>query len=425
MSELAVDIPDKLRFLFEPHEYKVAKGGRSSGKSWSFARALLVLGTSSSKRIICVREVQESIKNSVHRLLSDQIKLMQLEDYYDVLDNEIRGRKNDTLITFSGLSTLTADSIKSFEGADICWIEEGQSISTKSLQILIPTIRKDGSEIWVTYNPDLDTDPIHQYFAINTPEDCIIVQVNYSDNPWHNEIQERKRLHCQKHYPKDYPNIWEGKCRPAAEGAIYYDEMQAAQDEGRICNVPYDPILKVHVVVDLGWNDTLSIAMVQRNLSEVRVIDYLEGDHKTLDWYSIQLKKREYNWGGVFLPHDGFSGNIASGGKTCADTFTALGWVVPGRESIIEVDVEGGIRLARMMLARTYFDKKKTGKLVEHLKRYKRSINRTTQTAGAPLHDEHSHGADCFRYIACNEGSMRNEMKRQRRIPPPVNWRVA
>ena len=424
MSELAVDIPDKLAFLFEPMRYKVAKGGRCSTKSWSYARALLAIGRARQTRVLCTREVQKSIKDSVHRLLADQIERMWLYYHYEVLDSEIRG-KNGTIFSFSGLSSHTVDSIKSFEGVDICWVEEAQALSKRSWDILIPTIRKDGSEIWVTYNPDLETDETHVRFAINTPENCIIVHMNYSDNPWFNDVMEAERLHCHKFYPKDYPNIWEGKCRPAAEGAIYYDEMQAAQDEGRICNVPYDPILKVHVVVDLGWNDTLSIAMVQRNLSEVRVIDYLEGDHKTLDWYSIQLKKREYNWGGVFLPHDGFSGNIASGGKTCADTFTALGWVVPGRESIIEVDVEGGIRLARMMMARTYFDKKKTGKLVEHLKRYKRSINRTTQTAGAPLHDEHSHGADCFRYIACNEGSMRNEIKRQRRIPPPVNWRVA
>jgi len=424
MPTLQVDIPDKLAFLFEPMRYKVAKGGRSSGKSWSFARALLIHGISKSERILCAREVQKSIKDSVHRLLSDQIKKLDLSDYYEVLDNEIRGKKNDTIFLFTGLSEQTVDSVKSFEGCTKCWVEEAKNVSDRSWKILIPTIREEGSEIWVSYNPDLDTDETHVRFAINTPENCKTVHINYSDNPWFNEVMESERQHCLKFYPKDYPNIWEGKCRPAAEGAIYYDEMQDAQDQGRICRVVYDPMLKVHVVMDLGWNDTLSIAMVQRNLSELRVIDYLEGSHKTLEWYSNELKKRQYNWGGVFLPHDGFSGNIASGGKTCADTFRQLGWTVPGRESIVEVDVEGGIRLSRMALARTYFDKDKTKKLVEHLKRYKRSINRTTQTAGAPLHDEHSHGADCYRYIAVNEGLMRNEIRKARKLPPPPNWRA-
>ena len=228
----------------------------------------------------------------------------------------------------------------------------------------------------------MDTDETYQRFVLNPPKNCKVVKINWSDNHWHTAKSEDDRLDFLAKYPKDYPNVYDGRCRPAAEGAIYYDEMESAQDEGRICNVPYDPILKVHVIVDLGWNDTLSVACVQRNLSEVRVIDYIENNHKPLDWYSNELKKRQYNWGSLYLPHDGFSGNIASGGKTCADTFSALGWQVPGRESIVEVDVEGGIRLARLMLPRTYFDKKKTAKLVEHLKRYKRSINRVTQTAG-------------------------------------------
>lgn len=424
MPTLNVDIPDKLAFLFEPWRYKVAKGGRGSSKSWSFARALLIQGISKSERILCAREVQKSIKDSVHRLLADQIKLLDLHDYYEVLDTEIRGRKNNTIFLFTGLAEHTSDSIKSFEGCTRCWVEEGQSISGRSWKILIPTIRDDDSEIWITYNPDLDTDETHVRFAINTPDNCKIVHMNYTDNPWFNKVLEAERLHCLKFYPKDYPNIWEGKCRPAAEGAIYYDEMQDVQDQGRICNVPYDPILKVHVVVDLGWNDNLTMSMVQRNLSEVRVIDYIENDHKPLDWYSTELKKRNYNWGKLFLPHDGFSGNIASGGKTCADTMTALGWEVPGRESIVEVDVESGIKLVRMMLPRTYFDKKKTAPLVEHMKRYKRSINRTTQTAGAPLHDSHCHGADNVRYIACNESSMTNTKRRPRRLPPPPNWRA-
>jgi len=127
--------------------------------------------------------VQLSIKQSVHKLLSDQIVVLGLEAYYDIQETLIRGR-NGTEFTFAGLSTLTADTIKSFEGYDICWVEEGQVISRQSWKILIPTIRKDDSEIWVSYNPDLETDETHQRFTIHPPHDCVNVEINWRDNPW-------------------------------------------------------------------------------------------------------------------------------------------------------------------------------------------------------------------------------------------------
>jgi len=401
---LRVEMPDKLAFLFEPHRYKVAKGGRGSAKSWSFARALLAMATGKPLRVLCVREVQKSIKDSVHRLISDQIIKMGLDGLFTVLETEIRG-PNGGFFLFTGLSSQTAETVKSFEGVDICWVEEGQSISKRSWDILLPTIRKEGSEVWVSYNPDLETDETHQRFAVNTPEDCVLVHCNYSDNPWFSDVLERERVHCLHHYPDDYPNIWEGKCRPAAEGAIYYKEMEAAQEGGRICRVPYDPMLQVHVVVDLGWNDAMALSLVQRNLSEIRVIEYIEDSHKTLDYYSALLKEKRLNWGHLWLPHDGFSGDVKTG-KSCADIFTALGWDVPSRNQIAELSVEQGIREARMAFPRTYFDKDKTATLIEHLKRYKRAINKSTGVAGAPLHDDHSHGADNYRYIAINADMM-------------------
>jgi phage terminase large subunit len=122
---IRVTIPEKLQFLFRPARYKVARGGRGSAKSWSFARALLILGIKDRLRILCAREIQNSIKQSVHKLLTDQIQVLCLERYYTVLDNEIRGA-NGTEFAFVGLSSLTVDTIKSFEGYDICWVEGGR-----------------------------------------------------------------------------------------------------------------------------------------------------------------------------------------------------------------------------------------------------------------------------------------------------------
>ena len=143
---MQVDFPEKLGFLFEPSRYKVAYGGRGSAKSWSFARALLVKGKSKKHRILCAREVQKSIKDSVHKLLSDQIQVMGMGDFYEVIENAIRG-KNGTEFAFAGLASHTVESIKSFEGVDIVWIEEAQVVTKRSWDVLIPTIRKDDSEI--------------------------------------------------------------------------------------------------------------------------------------------------------------------------------------------------------------------------------------------------------------------------------------
>lgn len=399
-----LEFPEKLQCLFRPARYKVAYGGRGSAKSWSFARALLALGAQRKLRILCTREVQKSIKDSVHKLLKDQIEGIGLGWFYEVLSTEIRGL-NGTEFLFTGLSDQTAETIKSFEGCDICWVEEAKNVSKKSWGILIPTIRKDDSEIWVSFNPELDTDETYDRFVLNPPESAVVVEINFGDNPWFPSVLEAERLDCLQRDPKGYAQIWEGKCLPAVAGAIYYDEMQAAQEQGRIANVPYDPMLKVHVVVDLGWNDAMSISLCQRQTSEIRVIENTEDSHKTLDWYSAELKKKNLNWGKMFLPHDGRNKDFKTG-KSAEEIMQALGWDVAITPSM---SVEDGIRTVRMAFPRIYFDKTKADRLVQCAKRYRRSVNQQTNEPGAPLHDEWSHGADNLRYIAINAEQMTNE----------------
>lgn len=412
-----LQLPEKLEFLLYPARYKVAYGGRGSAKSWSFARALLKRGIETSTRVLCAREVQKSIKDSVHKLLADQIEREGLQRDYEVLDTIIRGKNNNTEFLFTGLLQHTTDSLKSFEGCDICWVEEAHSVSKRSWDILIPTIRKKGSEIWISFNPDLETDNTYQRFVTNPPPDSQVVPVNYMDNPWFNSIMNQERLHCKETDPDNYPNIWEGKCRPAVEGAIYFKEIQAAEAEGRICNVPYDPMLKVHVVFDLGWNDYMGIGLVQRGVSDIRFIKYIQDNRRTLDSYSDELKALKYNWGQVWLPHDGFSGDFKSG-KSTAAILQALSWDVPTREEIIEASVEEGIRITRLAFPRMYFDKERCKDLIECAKRYRRAVNRTTEAEGKPVHDEHSHGADVLRYTSLNIDQMTNEQK-QTSFPAP------
>ncbi len=402
---MTAQFPDKLRPLFEPWRYKVAHGGRGGAKSWGFARALLILGAKTKLRILCTREVQKSIKDSVHKLLSDQIQALGLGKFYEVQANVIKGA-NGTEFLFAGLSDLTAESIKSFEGVDRVWCEEAQAISKRSWDILIPTIRKDGSEIWISLNPELDTDETYVRFIQSPPPDAVVIQINYPDNPWFPEVLEKERQHAKATMTDaDYQNIWEGKCRPAVTGAIYAEEVADMASSGRICDVAYDPSFKVHVIWDLGWNDSMSLVLVQRHLSTIRVIEYLEDSHKTLDWWSAELRKRNFNWGTLWLPHDGQHCDYKTG-KSAKELLEAANWSV---EITPNLPVESGIRTARMALKQTYIDKTKAARLVECLKRYRRGVPASTGEPGNPIHDEWSHGADAYRYTAINADSLTNE----------------
>jgi phage terminase large subunit len=399
-----VQFPEKLRPIFQPNRTKVAHGGRGSAKSWGFARALLIQAAQSPLRVLCAREVQKSIKDSVHRLLSDQIQAMGLGGHYEVLDTEIRG-KNGSLFLFAGLATHTVESIKSFEGVDRCWVEEAQTVTKRSWDVLTPTIRKDGSEVWVTLNPDMETDETYQRFVANAPEGAFVVQMNWRDNPWFPAVLEIERQETLRRDPDNYDNIWEGVPRRVAEGAIYRHEIERLYAENRVRPVPYDPLLKVHTVWDLGWNDAMTIGFWQRSGAEVRCIDYIEDSHHTLDWYVGQIEKRPYRWGTDFIPHDGRARNTQTG-KSTEEALQAM----QRRVVVLPAEnVEEGIKSARMMFPRVYFDADKTKRLLECLKRYQRAINEKTREPGAPLHDEFSHGADMFRYAGMAVEQMAND----------------
>jgi phage terminase large subunit len=410
-----------MRGLFEPYRYKVFYGGRGSAKSWSFARALLIQAAERQLRILCCREIQKSIRQSVHQLLVDQIQSLGFGALFTVTETAIKC-SNGSEFYFAGLSTQSVESIKSFEGIDIVWAEESQVISKKSWDILLPTIRKPNSEIWVSLNPELDTDDTYQRFIVNAPDNALVVKVNWNDNPYFPAVLEQERLHCQQHNAADYAWIWEGKPKTVVDGAIYADEYQALIDDHRVTRVSHDPVLKTHCVFDLGWNDAMTIIMVQKSGSEARIIDYIEETHQTLDWYSNTLKQRPYNWGKVYLPHDAVSKDYRTG-KSAAEIMTQLGWSV---EVIPIGDVEHGIRLSRLLFPRVWMDKEKTARLQECLKRYRRSINATTNQPTSPLHDEYSHGADAFRYLATAIDSMRNDNIQRKRHPDagPGTWMV-
>ncbi len=343
----------------------------------------------------------------MHRLLSDQIVSLGLEGFYRITQTSITGA-NGTEFIFAGLRQQDVAKIKSFEGVDRAWVEEAQTVTKRSWEILIPTIRKPDSEVWVSFNPDLDTDETYLRYVVDPPQDAVIVNVNWHDNPWFPDVLRKEMEALRLRDPDAYENVWEGKCKSAVEGAIYLREIEAMHKAKRFCPVPHDPMLKVHTVWDLGWNDQMSIILVQRVASSLMVIDYIEDSHRTYADYIADLKAMGYEWGTDYLPHDAVAKDPQMG-MSAAEIFKKLGrktYIVP------RGDIEQGIKAARMVFPRVYFDRDKALRLVNCLKRYRRAIPVTTNEPGAPLHDEYSHGADAFRYMALIADKMSNdEMK--------------
>lgn len=206
-----VTLNKKLKpFATQQARYKIAYGGRGSAKSWTIARILLLKAMENKIRVLCTREIQDSIKDSVHKLLRDQIELLELSGF--IIQNDVIKHENGSEFLFKGLYT-NLSKIKSFEGVDICWIEEAESISAMSWEILDPTIRKPNSEIWISFNPRYTNDIIYNTFITNTNENAIVVKVNWQDNKhFPKELQLQKDA-MAKNDADLYLHIWEGELK--------------------------------------------------------------------------------------------------------------------------------------------------------------------------------------------------------------------
>ena len=212
-------LPAAFAELFEPYRWKVFYGGRGGGKSRSFARALLIIGTQRPVRVLCAREIQLSIRDSVKRLLDDEIRRLGLADFYSSTDAEIRGA-NGSLFIFAGLRAAP-EKIKSYEGLTHCWIEEAETVSERSLDLIGPTMRAPGSEIWISFNPDRATAPVWRRFVVQAPPGALVRKVGWRDNPWFPEELRKEMEHCRATDPARWAHVWEGEPRLVANPGCY------------------------------------------------------------------------------------------------------------------------------------------------------------------------------------------------------------
>lgn len=219
---IQLNIPDKmLPFWTERKSFKVAKGGRGGGKSWSIGRMLVIKAYTETHLILCAREYQNSISDSVHRLLKDQIAELGLTPWFQITETSIRCTLTGSEFIFKGIRR-NINEIKSTEGITITWVEEAQAVSENSWVVLIPTVlRRPGAEIWVSYNPGEDTDPTHVRFAKQPPPDSLLVTINWNDNPWFPPALEGQRAFMQATDPDAYDWVWGGQTRHMSEATIF------------------------------------------------------------------------------------------------------------------------------------------------------------------------------------------------------------
>ncbi len=403
--------PAKLAFLWQPKRYKVAYGGRGAGRSWGFARALLLRGAANPHRVLCVREFQNSIGESVHRVLADQNTALGLP--FVVEKARIYNPNNGSEFYFEGIKN-NPQRIKSYEGIDIAWAEEANKITKSSWEFLVPTIRKEESEIWVSYNPELETDETHRRFVIEpernaskrlvdaygleygfeTPDE-IVVKMTWQDNPWLPEVLRREKDNLKAKDLDAYLNIWEGQCRVVLDGAVYSKEIRALQLENRVCNVPYDRSVAVDTFWDLGRSDFTAIWFVQRVAFEYRILDFYQNHMEDLDHYIQLVQQRGYSLGTMWLPHDAKAKSLG----TKKSVEEQMREKFPRVRLVPKLSLVDGILAARQVFPRCYFDKVKTSEGLQALRHYKYDVD-NGQFGRFPLHDENSHAADAFRYLA-------------------------
>lgn len=374
-------------------------GGRGGGKSESVARALLVMGMQRPLRVLCARELQVSIKESVHHLLADLISELELNSFYEVQTATIKGI-NGTEFVFKGLKH-NINEIKSFHAVDIVWIEEAVNVSKASWDVLIPTIRKEGSEIWLTFNPELEEDETYQRFVVDPPTDSWVVKVNYNDNPWFPEVLEKERADLQRKDPEAYLNVWEGHCKQAIEGAIFAKELNLANEEHRITRVSVQPGIPVHTFWDLGLSDKTAVWFVQKVGLEYRIVDYYDNSGERMPHYIQVLADKAYMYGEHVLPHDAENEQLAAQSTIKQQLLNALRDNPKLGQSVRIVPripkKALAIDAARRIFGQCLFDKERTADGLQCLRRYSYALDaQTGKISKEPKHDIYSHGADAF-----------------------------
>ncbi|MDE5451317.1 PBSX family phage terminase large subunit [Bradyrhizobium sp. CSA112] len=404
MSVLRIPTAECFAPLLERARYKGAWGGRGSGKSHFFGE-LLVEECQAEKGMlgVCIREVQKTLAQSSKRLIEGKIQALGIGQGFKVFNDKIQ-TPGDGIIIFQGMQDHTAESIKSLEGFRRAWIEEAQTLSARSLSLLRPTIRADGSEIWASWNPRRKTDAIDDFLRGRKPDGSIVVKANWKDNPWFPKELEAERLLDLELYPERYDHIWEGGYATAFEGAYFASMLTKARQEGRIGKVAADPLLPIRAFHDIGGSggnaDAYTIWIVQWVGQEIRILDYYEAVGQVLAFHVNWMRERGYEKAINYLPHDGVNENNITG-KRYEDHWREAGFTV---EPPVKNQGKGaaGMRIeaVRRLGSKMWWNETTTEAGREAIGFYHEKKDENRNVGLGPEHDWSSHAADSLGLMA-------------------------
>jgi phage terminase large subunit len=417
VATLRIETAPVFEPLLKPSRYKGAWGGRGSGKSHIFAEMLIEDALMNpGMRSVCVREVQKSLRESAKRLIEDKLKTFGLGEKqgFKVLVDRIETPGGGVII-FQGMQDHTAESIKSLEGFSRAWIEEAQTLSARSLGLLRPTIRAEGSELWFSWNPTRKSDPVDVMLrGDEKPSDAIVIKANWSDNPWFPSVLEQERQDCLRSQPDQYPHIWEGDYATVLTGAYYAKHLAEAKSQGRIGNVAKDPLMEVKAFWDIGFNDSTAIWIAQFVGREIRVLDYYEAQGQPLAAHLDWLRTR--GWSGVVcvLPHDGAHGNAITGIRF-EDHIRQAGFKAYSVENQGKGAAMKRVEAARRLFPSIWFNEETTRPGLDAIGWYHEKRDESRNIGLGPDHDWSSHAADAFGLMAVAYEAPREKTKPRER----------
>ncbi len=413
MTQLEIPTARALRPLLEPARYKGAYGGRGSGKSHFFAELLVEeCYRSPATRAICIREVQKTLAESSKQIVESKISSLGLGSHFRITREHIE-TPGGGVILFQGMQNHTAESIKSLEGCRIAWVDEAQTLSERSLSLLRPTIRVDGSEIWFSWNPRRKVDAVDRFLRDMKPEGSLVVQCNWRDNPWWNATLEAERQLELKLYPDRYPHIYEGDYARAFEGAYFAKVLADAKLQNRIGKVSADPLLPIKLFWDLGGSgataDAMAIWAVQWVGQQINVLDYIEGQGQVLGYYTDILRQRGYQRAYSYIPHDGVNENNLTG-KRWSDHLAEAEF----KNEVVKNQGKGAasmrIEAVRRIFPKVWFNETTTEPGRDALGYYHERKDDERNVGLGPEHDWSSHAADAFGLMAiCYEEPSRKQ----------------
>ena len=426
MAALQINTAEVFEPLLHSSRYKGAWGGRGSGKSHHFAESMVEAHYQErGEQSVCIREIQKSIAKSSKSLIEHKLNVFRLGEAQGFkVFNDVIETPGDGAIIFQGMQDHTADSIKSLFGMRRAWVEEAQTLSATSLQLLKPTIREDDSELWFSWNARRKTDPVDAMFrGDDIPTGSIVVRANYNDNPWFPEVLEQERLDDLRLNPDQYPHIWEGEYLSVMVGAYYARQLTIAKAQGRITRVPIDPLMTLYAFWDIGGTgakaDAVSIWICQFVGMDIRIVDYHEAVGQDLAFHLNWLRFNGYESALCVLPHDGEQHS-----RTESITYEGSVKKAGFQTRIVKNQGTGAammrIEAVRRLFPAMWFDKEKCAIGLEAVGWYHEKRDEARNAGLGPDHDWSSHCCDALGLMAVCYEQIQLEKRNKQKRPPQV-----